>query len=210
MVSNNLEATSHKLHSMMKEVRYINYVENYFDNTHPLSDDILPFSLTIKQPCLTGLNTKVYSKMSYKKQNHCFAIHIECSDKEADNLWWLISKMKNLTWFGKDKPLIQVVWGKFVLVSEVLVSGKTSPGEIKIMNKMASLDTKVVLLAKEDLSLTLHVTLREALLTWFAYPSDNVKEKEHCLFAEVQQGGNPGDCVSVFTPNTPEVENLIV
>lgn len=45
---------------------------------------------------------------------------------------------------------------------------------------------------------------------WFAYPSDDATMNEHRLFAEVHQGGNPGDCVSVITPNAPEAENLIV
>ena len=42
--------------------------------------------------------------------------------------------MKKLSRFGEDKPLIQVMWCKFVLVSEVLVTGKTSQAEIKNMN----------------------------------------------------------------------------
>ena len=33
---------------------------------------------------------------------------------------------------------------------------------------------------------------------------------QNLLFAEVHQGGNPGDGVSIVTPNTPEAENLIV
>jgi hypothetical protein len=228
MTSNDTEAIAHELRTMMREVREINVDENNFDDPDP-SKDIPSFSLTSKQPRLTGLNTKAYSKLSYEEQNHRRAIHIECSDKDADFLRWLIAKMKKLTRFGEDKPLIQVMWGKFVLVSEVLVTGKTSQAEIKNMNKMAqyhsnysssmshdsltgvtSLDTKVALLVNEELSLTLYVTLREALLMWFAYPSDDAKEKEHRLFAEVHQGGNPGDGVSIVTPNTPEAENLIV
>jgi hypothetical protein len=222
-----LTVITHELRNMMNEARSINQDETNNDDPLP-RNDIPSFSLSTKQPRLIGLNTKAYAKLSYKEQNHRRAIHIECSDKDADFIRWLIYKVKNLYRFGEDKPLIVAMWGKHVLMSEVLESGKTSPGEIKNMNKMAqyhanystsmsqdtlkgvtNLDTKVVLVSNKELNLKLTVTLRDALFKWFAYPSDNVHEKEHRLFAEVHQGGNPGDSVSIVAPNTPAAENPI-
>ena len=228
MVStNDPEAITYELRSMMDEVRKINIEEKNTDDPRP-NQPIPGFSLSIKQPRLIGLNTKPYAKLSYEEQNHRRAIHIECAEKDVNFIRWLIHKIKNLCRFGEDKPLIVAMWGKHVLVSEVLESGKSSPGEIKNMNKMAqyhanystsmsqdtlkgvtSLDTKVVLVSNDELEFVLTVTLRDALFNWFAYPSDNAMEKEHRLFAEIHQGGNPGDSVSIVTPNTPAAENLI-
>jgi hypothetical protein len=139
----------------------------------------------------------------------------------------IVAKVKKLTRFGEDKPII--FWGKNVLLTEVLVSGKTSLGEIKNMNKMSqfhgnystsmcldnlvgatNIDTKVVLATCEEKNISIYITLREVLLTLVAYPSNDDKEKEHCLFAEVHQGGNPGDIVTVVYPNTPAAESLIM
>jgi hypothetical protein len=121
---------------MMVEVRTINCEEGNTDDPFP-NHPVPSFSLSTKQPRLMGLNTKAYEKLSYEEQNHRRAIHIECADKDANFIRWLINKMKTLCRFGEDKPLIVAMWGKHVLVSEVLESGKTSPGEIKNMNKMA-------------------------------------------------------------------------
>jgi len=74
---------------------------------------------------------------------------------------------------------------------------------------VTNLDEKVVLVSNAESGVELTITLRDALLNWCAYPSDNEKEKEHRLFAEVHQGGNPGDRVSVVAPNTAAAENLI-
>ena len=225
--TNNFEAISFELRSMMVEVRTINREEGNTDDPLP-NHPVPPFSLSSKQPRLMGLNTKAYEKLSYEEQNHRRAIHIECADKDANFIRWLITKIKTLCRFGEDKPLIVAMWGKHVLVSEVLESGKTSPGEIKNMNKMAqyhanystsmsqdtlkgvtNLDEKVVLVSNEEAGLELTITLRDALLNWVAYPSDDANEKEHRLFAEVHRGGNPGDGVSVVAPNTSAAESLI-
>lgn len=225
--TNNADAISYELRSMMDEVRKINRDEGNSDDPFP-NDPTPSFSLSTKQPRLTGLNTKAYEKLSYEEQNHRRAIHIECADKDANFIRWLINKVKTLCRFGEDKPLIVAMWGKHVLVSEVLEAGKTSPGEIKNMNKMAqyhanystsmsqdslkgvtNLDERVVLVSNKESGLELSISLRDALLNWVAYPSDDAMEKEHRLFAEVHQGGNPGDGVSVVAPNTSAAESLI-
>jgi len=74
---------------------------------------------------------------------------------------------------------------------------------------VTNLDERVVLVSNKESGLELSISLRDALLNWVAYPSDDAKEKEHRLFAEVHQGGNPGDGVSVVAPNTSAAESLI-
>jgi hypothetical protein len=74
----------------------------------------------------------------------------------------------------------------------------------------SNIDTMVVLATCEEKNLSIYISLREVLLTLVAYPSDDDKEKEHRLFAEVHQGGNPGDIVTVVYPNTPAAESLIM
>jgi hypothetical protein len=130
---------------------------------------------------------------------------------------------------GEDKPIIEIFWGKHVLLTEVLVAGKTSPGEIKNMNKMSqyhgnygvsmahdslkgatNIDAKVVFYTCDKNDISIFITMRDVLLTLVAYPSNDEKEKEHRLLAEVHQGGIPGDGVTVVYPNTPAAESLII
>ena len=215
---------------MMTEARKINEEEGNIDEDPFPLQAIPKFLLTSKMPRLVGIDTKALnSKLSYEEQNLRRCIHIECSADDAPFIKWLIAKVKILTRLGEDKPIIEIYWGKHVLLTEVLVSGKTSPGEIKNMNKMSqfhgnysmsmshdnlmgatNIDTKVVLATCEKKNISIFITLREVLLTLVAYPSDDDKEKEHRLFAEVHQGGNPGDIVTVVYPNTPAAESLII
>ena len=227
--TNDRQVLNHKLHNMMEEVRKINEDEGIHNDPFPFRD-IPNFTLSSKSPRLTGIDTKsLNSKLSYEELNHRRCIHIECAAKDACHIRWLVSKLKTLTRLEEEKTVIEIFWGKHVLLTEVLEAGKTTPGEIKNMNKMSqfhgnystsmchdnlvgasNLDYKVVLFHCDEKNLTLYITLREVLLTLVAYPSDDDKEKEHRLFAEVHQGGNPGDIVTVVYPNTPAAESLVI
>jgi len=227
--TNDRQVLNYELRNMMEEVRKINEEDGIHEDPFPFRD-IPKFTLTSKIPRLTGIDTKsLNSKLSYEELNHRRCIHIECAAKDAGHIRWLVSKLKTVTRLEEEKPVIEIFWGRHILLTEVLESGKTSPGEIKNMNKMSqyhgnystsmchdnlvgasNLDTKVVLFHCDEKNLTLYITLREVLLTLVAYPSDDDKEKEHRLFAEVHQGGNPGDIVTVVYPNTPAAESLVM
>jgi hypothetical protein len=226
----NKEVLTYELRNMMTEARKINEEEGNIDEDPCPLKAIPKFLLTNKMPRLAGIDTKsLNSNLSYEEQNLRRCIHLECSADDAPLIKWLIAKVKKLTRFGEEKPIIEIYWGKHVLLTEVLVSGKTSPGEIKKMNKMSqyhgnysmsmcqdnltgatNIDTKVVLATCEEKDISIFTSLRDTLLTLVAYPSDKDNEKEHRLFAEVHQGGNPGDIVTVVYPNTPEAEKLVM
>ena len=69
---------------------------------------------------------------------------------------------------------------------------------------VTNLDERVVLVSNKESGLELSISLRDALLNWVAYPSDDAKEKEHRLFAEVHQGGNPMVTGSLSSLPTPQ------
>jgi hypothetical protein len=130
--TNDRDVLTYELRNMMIEARKINEDEGNFDED-PLPGQAIPkFILTSKMPRLLGFDTKkLNSQLSYEEQNLRRCIHIECSADDATFIKWLIAKVKTLTRLGEDRPIIEIYWGKHVLLTEVLVSGKTSPGEIK-------------------------------------------------------------------------------